>query len=378
MDFALTDEQVEIRDLSARILEDTLTQERLREIEASDEPGFDRKLWSALAEAGLVGVAIPESAGGLGLGVLEAAQILEQVGRTVAPVPLIPLLPATVVLSRYALDTPKVAALLADVASGEKIVTLALVESLGDPYVPSVTARREGSGWVLDGEKMCVPAGLYAEYALVSATIAGGAGGSDTGVFLVATDSAGITREPQPTITYAPESTLTLSGVKLDDDALIGPADGSTLNVLLSLATAAACSAMVGVSETAVKLTAEYTKTREQFGHPIALFQAVGQRAADAFIDVQAIRLTTLQAIWLLAQELPADTQVAVAKYFAAEGGQRVARAAQHLHGGMGVDREYPLHRYYIWAKHLELTLGSGTRQLTRLGQLLAAQPLSK
>jgi 3-oxocholest-4-en-26-oyl-CoA dehydrogenase beta subunit len=375
MDFALTDEQVEIHDLSGRILEDTLTQERLREIEASDEPGFDRKLWSALAEAGLIGVAIPEEAGGLGLGVLEAAQILEQVGRTVAPVPLVSLLPATVVLSRYALGTPKVAELLGQVAAGEKIVTIGLVESLGDPYAPGVTAKREGSGWVLDGEKICVPAGLYADYVLVSATLAGG---TDAGIFLVATDAAGVSREAQPTITYSPESTLTLNGVRVSDDDLIGPADGSALNFLLSLATAAACSAMVGVSEAAVKLTADYTKTREQFGHPIALFQAVGQRAADAFIDSQAIRLTTLQAVWLLAQELPADTQVAVAKYFAAEAGQRVARAAQHLHGGMGVDRDYPLHRYYIWAKHLELTLGSGTRQLTRLGQLLAAQPLSK
>jgi alkylation response protein AidB-like acyl-CoA dehydrogenase len=132
---------------------------------------------------------------------------------------------------------------------------------------------------------------------------------------------------------------------------------------------------MVGVSDTAVKLTAEYTKTREQFGHSIALFQAVGQRAADARIDAQGIRLTTLQANWLLDQGLNADREVAVAKYFAAEAGQRVARAAQHLHGGMGVDREYPLHRYYIWAKHLELMLGSGTRQLTRLGQLLAQEP---
>jgi 3-oxocholest-4-en-26-oyl-CoA dehydrogenase beta subunit len=375
MDFALTDEQVEISDLSSRILEDTLTQERLREIEASDEPGFDRKLWAALAEAGLIGVAVPEEAGGLGLGVLEAAQILEQVGRTVAPVPLISLLPATVVLSRYALGTPKVAELLGQVAAGEKVVTVGLVESLGDPYAPGVTAKREGSGWVLDGEKICVPAGLYADYALVSATLSGG---TDAGLFLVATDAAGVSRESQPTITYSPESTLALGGVQLTSDDLIGPADGSALNFLLSLATAAACSAMVGVSEAAVKLTADYTKTREQFGHPIALFQAVGQRAADAFIDSQAIRLTTLQAVWLLAQEQPADTQVAVAKYFAAEAGQRVARAAQHLHGGMGVDRDYPLHRYYIWAKHLELTLGSGTRQLTRLGQLLAAEPLSK
>ena len=372
MDFALSDEQVEIRDLSARILEDALTQERLREIEAGDEPGFDRKLWAALAEAGLLGVSIPEEFGGLGLGVLEAAQILEQVGRTVAPVPLISLLPATTFLARYGASSAAVSSLLSDVASGQAVVTVALVEHLGDPLAPSTTARREGSGWVLEGEKLCVPAGPYADFFLVSATISGS---DEAGVFLVAAGAPGLSRAVQPTITYSPESTLVLSGVRLDDDALIGPADGSALGVLVSLATAATCSAMVGVSETAVKLTAEYTKTREQFGHPIALFQAVGQRAADAFIDAQGIRLTTLQAVWLLAQELPAEAEVAVAKYFAAEAGQRVARAAQHLHGGMGVDRDYPLHRYYLWAKHLELTLGSGTRQLTRLGQLLAAQP---
>ncbi len=368
MDFALTDEQVEIRDLAARILDDTLTQERLREIEASDEPGFDRKLWAALAEAGLLGVCIPESSGGLGLGWFEAAQVLEQAGRTVAPVPLLSVLPATAFLTRYAAEAR--AELLGAVASGAAVVTVALVEPLGDPRAPQTTARREGSGWVLDGAKVCVPGGPYADHVLVSATLAGG---TDTGVFLVHPSAAGVSRQAQPTITYAPESTLTLSGVQLEESALIGPADGSALSHLLDLATAAACTAMVGVSSTAVKLTAEYTKTREQFGHPIALFQAVGQRAADAFIDSQAIRLTALQVNWLLAEGLNADRELAVAKYFAAEGGQRVGRAAQHLHGGMGVDREYPLHRYYLWAKHLELTLGSGTRQLTRLGELIAA-----
>lgn len=370
MDFAFTDEQVELRDLAARLFDDVVTQERLREIEASEEPGFDRKLWSALAEAGLLGVAIPESAGGLGFGVLEASQILEQVGRTVAPVPLISLLPATVVLSRYSAETPAVAGLLGEVAAGTKLVTLALVEPLGDPLAPVTSARRDGAEWVIDGEKTCVPAGLYADYFLVSATLSGG---TDGAVFLVPADAAGLRRSRQEAITYDLESTLSLSGVRVSEDALIGPADGSALGFLVSVATAATCSAMVGVSAQAVKLTAEYTKTREQFGHPIALFQAVGQRAADAFIDSQGIRLTALQAAWLLAQELPAEREVAVAKYFAAEAGQRVARAAQHLHGGMGVDRDYPLHRYYIWAKHLELMLGSGTRQLTRLGQLIAA-----
>ena len=98
-------------------------------------------------------------------------------------------------------------------------------------------------------------------------------------------------------------------------------------------------------------MTAEYTKTREQFDRPIATFQAVGQRAADAYIDTEAIRLTAWQAIWRLSEELPATAEVAVAKFWAAEGGQRVVHAAQHLHGGMGVDRDYPLHRYFLWAK---------------------------
>jgi alkylation response protein AidB-like acyl-CoA dehydrogenase len=263
MDFAITDEQAEIRDLSARLFDDALTQERLRETEGGDEPGFDRKLWAALADAGLLGVAIPEEAGGLGFGVLEAAQILEQAGRTVAPVPLLSVLPASVVLSRRADGNASITSLLGNVSAGRAVVTVALVEPLGDPLVPSTTARREGSGWVLDGEKTCVPAGPYADYFLVSATVAGG---SDTGVFLVAADAPGLSRQTQPTITYAPESTLQLAAVQVDDGALIGAADGSVLAELVALATAAACSLMVGVSEAAVKLTAEYAKTRERSG----------------------------------------------------------------------------------------------------------------
>ena len=125
-------------------------------------------------------------------------------------------------------------------------------------------------------------------------------------------------------------------------------------------------------------MTAEYTKTREQFDRPIATFQAVGQRAADAYIDTEAIRLTAWQAIWRLSEGLPATAEVAVAKFWAAEGGQRVVHAAQHLHGGMGVDRDYPLHRYFLWAKQLELTLGGATPQLLKLGAILAAEPVAE
>jgi 3-oxocholest-4-en-26-oyl-CoA dehydrogenase beta subunit len=100
----------------------------------------------------------------------------------------------------------------------------------------------------------------------------------------------------------------------------------------------------------------------------------VGQRAADAYVDAQAIRLTMLQAAWRLANDAPADREVAVAKYFASLGGQRVVHAAAHLHGGMGVDRDSPLHRYFLLAKQLELMLGGASRQLVALGGILAAE----
>jgi alkylation response protein AidB-like acyl-CoA dehydrogenase len=140
--------------------------------------------------------------------------------------------------------------------------------------------------------------------------------------------------------------------------------------------TAALCATAAGVCETALRMTAEYTKTREQFDRPIATFQAVGQRAAEAYIDTEAVRLTAWQAAWRLDAGLPATAEVSVAKFWAADGGQRVVHAAQHLHGGIGVDRDYPLHRYFLWAKHLELTLGGATSQLLRLGSLLADQPV--
>jgi len=128
----------------------------------------------------------------------------------------------------------------------------------------------------------------------------------------------------------------------------------------------------LGVTERALRLTADYTSRREQFGRPIASFQAVHQRAGDAYIDVTAIRLTCWQAAWRLASDLPAAAEVAVAKFWASEAAHRVVYAAQHLHGGIGVDVDYPLHRYYLWAKRIELLLGSGTRQLARLGAELA------
>lgn len=368
MDFALTDEARTTRDLAAELLADHCTPEALRAAEESDSPGFDRALWAKLATAGLLGVAVAEEHGGLGLGFLELCLLLEEVGRTVAPVPALGgLALGAQALSRFG-SADQQSQWLPAVVRGERLVVAALVEPLGDPTQPGTTATRDGAAWSLDGVKICVPGGLYADALVVSADTDDGAR-----LFLLDPTAAGVTRARQDTISYIPEAMVELEGAPAE---LLGADDGSAVHQLVQLGTAATCALLTGVAAQAVRLTADYTKTREQFGRPIAMFQAVGQRAADAFVDTAAIRLTGAQAIWRLSAGLPADKEVAVAKFFAAEAGQRVVRAAAHLHGGMGVSREYPLHRYYVWAKHLELTLGSGTPQLATLGRLLAEEPV--
>jgi alkylation response protein AidB-like acyl-CoA dehydrogenase len=368
VDFALTDEQTAVRDLAAEVLGDHCTPEALRAAEGGDSPGFDRALWATLAEAGLLGVCVPEEHGGLGLGLVELALLLEEAGRTAAPVPLLGgLALGALTVVRHG-SAAQQAALLPAVARGELLLTAALVEPLGDELAPTTTARQDGGGWVLDGTKTCVPAGLFADRVVVSAATPSGAG-----LFLVDRAAAGVRLERQDTIAWTPEALLVLDGVPGEP---LGTLDGSSVSDAVQVGQAAVCAVLSGAADAATRLTGVYTTTREQFGKPIAMFQAVGQRAADCYIDSRTIRLTMLQAVWRLAHGLPADKEVAVAKYYASDAGQRVVRAAAHLHGGMGVSREYPLHRYYVLVKQLELTLGGGTRSLVRLGRLLADEPV--
>ena len=373
MDFSFNEEQTDLQGLAKQILENEVTNERLKEIEAG-ETNFDRDLWAKLAEAGLLGIAIPEDHGGGGYGYLEVALVLEQVGRTVAPVPYYEaLVLGALPIAQFGSDVQQ-AALLPAIASGESIVTSALFDGGTDPLAPTTKATRAGDGWKLNGVKDCVPAGPLADRVLVPATTDDG----QVVIAIVDPAGAGVTRESQQTTDNHPEARLTLSDAAVADaDVLVGPEGGAeALQWIVERATAALAVTAIGICEEAVRMTAEYTKTREQFDRPIATFQAVGQRAADAYIDTEGIRLTAWQAAWRLSEGLPASTEVAVAKFWAADGGQRVVHAAQHLHGGMGVDRDYPLHRYFLWAKKLELTLGGATQQLLKIGRALADEPV--
>ena len=372
MDFDLTDEQQATAELAAKLLGDKATSETLRALDHADDLRFDHDLWSAMADAGLLGIAVPVEHGGAGLGLLELCLVLEEVGRRTAPVPALASLGfAGLPVARFG-SADQQAAVLPPLAAGTSVLTAALVEPLGDPLRPATAARPDGDDWVLDGTKTNVPAALVADTVLVPATTPDGA----TGVFLVAADAPGLSSERQATTTGTPEAQLVLTGVRLGGDAVLGPVDagGSVLRWTVEHATVATCAVMAGLAAEAVRMTGEYTSSREQFGRPIATFQAVGQRAADAYVDAHAIRLTMLQAAWRLTAGFPADREVAIAKYWASAGGQRVVHAAQHLHGGIGVDRDYPLHRYFLLAKQLELTLGGANRQLVNLGRLLADQ----
>jgi len=376
VDFRYSDDQQSIVDLAGQLLAEQSTHERQRAVETGDGPRFDRELWTQLAETGLLGSAVPEAHGGAGLGFQEVAAICEAVGRHTAPVPFL----ETVVLAGLPIaefgSAAQREAWLPKLAAGEAVLTAALQEDQAEPEKPVTRAHPEsaGDGWVLSGSKIPVPAAELADCVLVPASVEG----ADVGLFLLDPRAEGVRLVALETPTGQPASLLQLDRVRVGPDAVLGSiaAGRASLEWLLLRATAAQCAMGVGICQAALEMTTEYIKERKQFGQPIAMFQAVGHRAADAFIDVQGIQLTTLQACWRVAAGLPAAREVALAKYWVAEAGARVVAAAQHLHGGIGVDRDYPVHRFYLYAKQLELDLGGSTDQLRRIGRILAEMPL--
>jgi len=374
MDFSFSEEQEAVRELADRIFTDLSTQERLREMETDpSNDRFDRKLWSELAGAGLLGIALPEDVGGAGLGFLETGLLAEAAGRTAAYVPVVECIAAAApAVARFG-TAAQHQQWLPGVVAGDTVLTTALVELGGTPSAPALVAEPSGDGWSLTGVKACVPSGTVADAVLVSARIEP----DGVAVFIVPRGAAGVSVETMTANNGQPEGLVSLEGVTVGTDALLGSvADGPAIvEWLVQRSTTALALQQAGAAAASLALVAEYTKNREQFGKPIATFQAVGQRAADAYVDAEAIRLTAWQAAWRIDVGLPADKEVAVAKFWAADGGQRVVHAAVHLHGGVGVDREYPLHRFFLNAKHIELTLGGATDQLLRLGATLAAEP---
>lgn len=372
MDFDFTEEQKSLRDLSREIFEQEIDLELLKQVEAGDR-WLSEPVWRKLAEANLLGLAVPEDLGGMGYGIVEVCILLSEMGRTVAPVPIFPtLVLGGLPIARF--GTPdQQRRWLGPMAAGEIFLSSALVDAgAAEVTQPAAKASRDGGGYRLEGKKLFVKAADLAARVLVPAATDEG-----VGVFLVDPGADGVDLTRQETTNCEPVFEMLLTNVRVDAADLLGadPQGGAAaLAWALDCALVGLAATQLGVSEKSLEITAAYVSQREQFGAPIGSFPAVQHRCADMYNGLGALRWTTWRAACRIADGHDARREAMVAKYWACEAGSFIANSSQHLHGGAGVDRDYPLHRFFLWSKSLELTLGSAMPQLARLGRDMAAQ----
>ncbi|MFF3214589.1 acyl-CoA dehydrogenase family protein [Streptomyces sp. NPDC002886] len=339
MDFHPTEEQAAAAGLAAQIFGDLATHDRL----GAAGTGSDAELWKALTTAGLT--AAVEDVGLLGLVLL-----LEEQGRTTAQVPYA----ATCVygilaLARHGTEEQR-ARLLPALGSGDAVATGAF------PNRGRITASADGR---LSGTAPAVPWLREATHVLVP---------DRTGaLWLVRTDAPGVRTEPVETTAPWSAGGLTLTGAEAEP---VG-AEGACADVL-AVARTAFAGLQAGVCAGSLARAVEYTSTREQFGRPLSTNQGVMLRAADAYMDTEAIRVTAYEAAWRVDQGLPAGEHALTAAWWASEAGKRVVHAGQHLHGGMGADLDHPVHRHFLWGRQLDAYLGCGSELLAELGAVLS------
>ncbi|WP_327028868.1 acyl-CoA/acyl-ACP dehydrogenase [Micromonospora sp. NBC_01740] len=371
MDFQLAEDQVTVNDLARDVFSRNGDPQRLFDVEAGPDR-FDRVLYRDLAGSGVLGLLVPEEHGGAGLGLWEVAGVFVEQGRTLGTVPLWETLVGGVLpLVRYG-DAKQQAEWLPRVAAGDAVLTVA-VDDLADarPYGARVRARSGtgpgGAGVTLSGTAVGVRSAHLADAIVVPATDEEGT----VGLYLVPTTGGGVRRD-----TFERTDRGLASDVHLDGAAAEPLAEGpgeDRIDWLLRQVWIAVAALQSGVSQAAVRQAADYTSGREQFGVPIATFQAVAHQIADCHIDTEAMEVTYLNALWRETADRPPRAAVHVAKYWAAEAGDRVARTVQHVHGGIGADVTYPIHRYMLWTTQLANTAGSGAWHLQQLADLVDA-----
>ena len=376
MDFTFTEEQQAAaeaaRGVFAGVEPDAVPSPSL--VPGAVAEDFDRALWTRLAQADLLSLLLGAEYGGAGLDAIALCLVLRESAKVLARVPLLETSAAAAAVQAYGSEELK-SALLTRAGRGEAVLTVAANGRTGhDGAELAVTARQEGDQWLLDGVQTAVPWAHTADFVVVPAHTTAGR----TLLAVVPRSHQGVRLGEQISTTGERLGELRLESARIPARDVID-ADGAW-EWLRELLTTGTCALALGLGERVLAMTSEYTGKREQFGHPVATFQAVAVQAADRYIDLRAMEATLWQATWRIASGapgvLPASGDVAVAKIWASEGVRRVVQTAQHLHGGFGADVEYPLHRYHAWAKHLELQLGPPAAHEEALGDLLAAHPL--
>ncbi|MEH6587420.1 MAG: acyl-CoA dehydrogenase family protein [Halioglobus sp.] len=375
MDFTVSEELSSVQQLAQQILNDFTAADQLKAIEENEEARFDAGLWQALAKAGLLGLDIEENQGGTDLGFYALTSLCEEVGRTVAPIPVVPVLvSAAGTLRRFGNDKQK-EQWLSGIANGNHQVTAALEEYGNDnPAAPRTSAQAMEGGYSISGTKICVSQGSSAKRILLSARL-----GDELLVALIDPQAAGVSLNPQLVTSGEVRHELVMEGVQVPDEDIVARG-GKALDAMQWAQQAtrtALCAMTVGISDKMMRMTGSYTTEREQFGRPIATFQAVSHRVADCYIDVECLRLVTQQAASLIDQGRPAQEAVLIAKIWCGDTAHRVSQAAQHCHGGTGVDRDYPLFRYCLEARQIELSLGNSAQLTGELGQRIAQEYLA-
>ncbi|MFH8732464.1 acyl-CoA dehydrogenase family protein [Streptomyces sp. NPDC017964] len=378
MDFTFTEEQQAAVEAAKAVFgpvaPDSVPSPALTPGAVADD--FDRTLWSKLADADLLSLLLAPEHGGAGLDAIALCLVLRESAKALARVPLLEHTAAAVTVQTYGSDELK-EQILPRAARGELVLTAASAGRTGhDPAQLAVSARRDTDTdtWILDGAQTGVTWAHNADHIAVPAHTPQGR----SVIAVLPHPHEGLTVAEQISTTGERLGELHLDSVRLEPHRIIETDEAwDRLHQLLTTGT---CALALGLGERVLQMTGDYTSKREQFGYPVATFQAVAVQAADRYIDLRAMEATLWQAAWRISTQaggaLPTAGDIAVAKIWASEGVRRVVQTAQHLHGGFGADTDYPLHRYHAWAKQLELSLGPAAAHEETLGDLLAAHPL--
>jgi hypothetical protein len=342
VDFSPDETQRAVADLARTVIRGAEADHARATAALASENGYDESLWKAVAQAGLLSLAVPESVGGDGFGPLEVAAVLTEVGRQTLPVPAYATL-ALGVLPIARFGTPTQQTVLAEVADGA-----ILTGALG-----VLNAQPDGDALLLSGRVSAVPYAAQARLILLPTA---------HGIALVAPGAPGLTLVRSTTSTGAPEYTVVCEGVRAESIL------AATIADLGRYAVAGAAALADGVLAGAVDLTAEHLRTRQQFGKPLATFQAVAQQIADVYIVARTVHLASTSVNWRLSADLDANDDLDIAAYWLAAEMPRALQVCHHLHGGLGVDITYPLHRFYSHGKDLARLAGGAAAGLDRIG----------
>jgi alkylation response protein AidB-like acyl-CoA dehydrogenase len=368
VDYSHDEQEQEVAGLAATVFDDIVTPEHLAALEQAGA-AYDERTWRELAKTGLLGIAVPEEHGGSGATLVELGLVVEHAARVNAPVFLVESAAAAAAAITHYGTVAQRTCLLPAFAAGESVLTSALARR--SPSSPGFTATASGADLVVTGAMAHVPLAPAADRILLPVVDAEG----QRGLVLLAPQADSVTLAEHPSVDRQRRWRVEADGVRVSAaDVLVAPGADSEAALAWHdvLVTTFRSVQQLGTAQAALAMTAEHARTRTQFGRAIGTFQAVSHAVADAYIDVQGIRLTAWRALWLLARGVVDPEAAAIAGWWAADAPVRILETAMQVHGGMSVDLDYPLHRYFLAARQGGLALGGPGQALLDLGDRMA------